>query len=101
MLDMPESRKMTKHINGGQSNLHKWLASQKIGGAEELETFHMLQSQGRQTIDCLEERGIERDSMIFYERMRKGHHYSDQQQDEKGLSLVRPTWELCQRQCLA
>ena len=67
--DMPESMEMTK-----QSSHHKWLVSQKIWSAEELETLPASLCQGRlHTIDRVEERescGRRKRSTIFFERTR-------------------------------
>ena len=54
--------KWLSRCNGGQSHYHEWVASQKIWSVEELETLPAAQSQGRDTVDSLEERGVERGS---------------------------------------
>ena len=58
----------------GQNNHHKRRASRKIWSVEELDIVPWAQSQGRYTVDFLEERGMKRGikrSMIFLEVTRE------------------------------
>ena len=90
VLDMLESKEMTE-----QTDWRDWktpiAGGLRLGLSEVLRSLrHYLraQSQGHHTVDRLEERGVER-----------GSAYSDLPwEDEKGISSIRPTLELFQKQ---